>query len=73
MEDVADFSARGMTTQNLLDGIGLLKPDLVAPGSSIKGLSLTTGECELKSGTSVSAAVMSGSIALVLSSMGDRN
>lgn len=71
LEDVADFSARGMTTKNLLDGIGLLKPDLVAPGSSIKGLSLTTGECELKSGTSVSAAVMSGSVALVLSSMGD--
>lgn len=43
LEDVADFSARGMTTTNLLDGIGLLKPDLVVPGSSIKGLSLTTG------------------------------
>jgi membrane-bound transcription factor site-1 protease len=73
LEDVADFSGRGMTTTNLLDGIGLLKPDLVSAGSAIKGLSIATEKCEMKSGTSVSSAVMTGAVALVLSSIDNKN
>jgi len=36
---VAPFSSRGMTTWSLLDGVGTLKPDLVAYGTNILGLS----------------------------------
>ena len=66
--NVAQFSSRGMTTWSLLDGIGTLKPDLITAGSMILGLG-TQGECTTNSGTSVSASIITASIALTLSAI----
>lgn len=38
-ENVASFSSRGMSTWSLLDGNGILKPDILTHGSNIKALS----------------------------------
>lgn len=38
-ENVAPFSSRGMTTWSLLDGNGILKPDLLTFGSKLNTLS----------------------------------
>lgn len=72
MTNVASFSSRGMTTWSLLDGVGNMKPDLITAGSMIMGLSiLKENECITNSGTSVSASVISASIALTLSAISD--
>ena len=67
LASVASFSSRGMTTWSLLDSLGTLKPDLVTAGSSILSLGMD-GECTTNSGTSVSASIITGAIALALSS-----
>ncbi len=70
--NVATFSSRGMTTWSLLDGIGNMKPDLITAGSSILGLGIQKeNECITNSGTSVSASIISASIALTLSAIKD--
>ena len=68
LTNVASFSSRGMTTWSLLDGVGTMKPDLITAGSMIEGLGLSLpGECVVTSGTSVSASIITASIALTLS------
>ena len=70
LQNVAAYSSRGMATWSLLQGAGLMKPDLLTSGAQIKGLSLEgNGECTVQSGTSVSASVLTGSIALALSAV----
>jgi len=71
LANVASFSSRGMTTWSLLDGVGTLKPDLVTAGAQILGLGLD-GQCQVNSGTSVSASIVTASIALALSAIEDQ-
>mmetsp|Transcript_24365 Transcript_24365/g.37741 ORF Transcript_24365/g.37741 Transcript_24365/m.37741 type:complete len:212 (+) Transcript_24365:1170-1805(+) len=67
-DNVAFFSSRGMTTNKLLDGYGIMKPDILTFGENIKSLSIEDSPtCTLSSGTSVSSSVITGSIALALS------
>lgn len=40
LTNVAPFSSRGMTTWNLLDGIGNIKPDVITAGFLILGLGI---------------------------------
>jgi len=59
-----------MTTWSLLEGTGTLKPDILTAGSGIESLSIyEDGICAVNSGTSVSASIISSSIALVLSAL----
>lgn len=64
--DVADFSSRGMTTWELPFGSGRVKPDIVTLSEDIPGFEVSRG-CTLLSGTSVSAPIVTGSIALLAS------
>ncbi|KAF1334167.1 Membrane-bound transcription factor site-1 protease, partial [Globisporangium splendens] len=64
--DVADFSSRGMTTWELPFGSGRVKPDIVTLSEDIPGFDVSRG-CTLLSGTSVSAPIVTGSIALLAS------
>lgn len=38
-QKVAPFSSRGMSTWSLLDGFGIIKPDILTFGTNILGLS----------------------------------
>lgn len=70
LTNVAAFSSRGMTTWSLLEGVGNMKPDLITAGSMILGLGITKeNECISNSGTSVSASIITSSIALALSAI----
>jgi membrane-bound transcription factor site-1 protease len=69
LDEVAPFSSRGMTKRALLDGIGVPKPDVLLPGEGILGLSLDPTVCEIKQGTSFSVPIMTGGVALALSSL----
>ena len=62
----SSFSSRGITTWNLLKGVGIIKPDIITLGEKISGLDLK-GSCTVSSGTSVSSGIISGSIAVMLS------
>lgn len=64
--NVADFSSRGMTTWELPFGSGRVKPDIVTLSEDIPGFEVSRG-CTLLSGTSVSAPIVTGSIALLAS------
>lgn len=64
--DVADFSSRGMTTWELPFGAGRVKPDIVTLAEDIPGFEVARG-CTLLSGTSVSAPIVTGAIALLAS------
>ena len=55
-----------MTTWDLLDGVGIIKPDLITLGEEISGLN-ENGQCTTRSGTSVSSSILTGAIAAVLS------
>ena len=65
---IAHFSSRGMTTWELPGGYGRVKPDLVTHVTDVVG-SAIEGGCRVLSGTSVGAPVVSGVIALLLSSV----
>ena len=67
-DNIARFSSRGMTTWELPDGYGRVKPDIVTYGSSVRGPDLRGG-CRTLSGTSVASPVATGAITLLLSSI----
>ncbi|EGG19252.1 membrane-bound transcription factor peptidase [Cavenderia fasciculata] len=71
--DIAKFSSRGFTNWELQDGHGRFKPDLVTYGERVYALQMSSGEleCKERSGTSFSAPIVSGAIALLLSSLTD--
>ncbi len=63
-----------MTTWSLLSGIGNVKPDIVTAGSMIMGVGIeSANQCIVSSGTSVSASIITGSIALTLSAFKDED
>lgn len=64
--DVVSFSSRGMTTWELPFGAGRVKPDLVTLAEDIAGEDRAEG-CTSLSGTSMSAPIVSGAIALLAS------
>jgi len=72
LNSIAQFSSRGMTTWELPLGYGRVKPDIVTYVSNVWG-SGTRGECRTLSGTSVAAPVVTGVIALLLSSLSQQD
>lgn len=70
LQGVAVYSSRGVATWSLLQGTGIMKPDLLTSGAGMLGLSIEgNGYCTVQSGTSVSASVLTGSLALTLSAI----
>lgn len=65
---LAKFSSRGMTTWELPDGYGRVKPDIVTYCTHVRGSERKSG-CKTLSGTSVASPIVTGSIALLLSAM----
>ena len=53
----------------LLDGFGIIKPDLLTHGSNIVGLAHNAPGCTMMQGTSISCSIVSASVALALSQL----
>jgi len=71
-DQIASFSSRGMTTWELPQGYGRMKPDIVTYGAGVRGSSLKGG-CRSLSGTSVASPVVTGAITLLMSAVLHKN
>eukprot|EP01084_Bolivina_argentea_P145010 254291_1 len=65
-QQIAGFQSRGMTTWELPNGYGRVKPDIVTVGQSLYGAAVNGG-CRTLSGTSVASPVVVGVSALLTS------
>ena len=65
---MASFASRGMTTWELPDGYGRVKPDVVTFASRLRG-SAIQGGCRRLGGTSVASPVVAGAVTLLASSI----
>jgi membrane-bound transcription factor site-1 protease len=63
---ISAFSSRGMTTWELPQGYGRMKPDIVALARNIRGSNVGNG-CKTMSGTSVASPVVAGCVTLLAS------
>merc|ERR1712100_971588 len=65
---LSSFSSRGMTTWELPNGYGRVKPDVVGYGKAVTGSRFYDG-CRTMSGTSVASPVIAGAVTLLVSSV----
>lgn len=72
-ETVAAFSSRGMTTWELLQGNGRVKPEILSYSKFVLGADLDSGNCVMKSGTSLATGVITASLALIISYLRENN
>jgi len=66
-ETIASFSSRGMTTWELLWGNGRVKPEILTYSKYVLGADLDSGNCVMKSGTSLATGIITASLALIVS------
>ena len=64
--DMASFASRGMTTWELPEGYGRVKPDVVSFAAGLRG-SAINGGCRRLGGTSVASPVIAGAVTLLAS------
>jgi membrane-bound transcription factor site-1 protease len=64
--DMASFASRGMSTHELPEGYGRMKPDVVSFSAGLRGSSTSEG-CRRLGGTSVASPVIAGAVTLLAS------